>query len=112
MLKVYGIKNCDTMKKTFKLLDSLKLDYEFFDYKKEAPSATLIKDWKKQLGELPHNPRGRIFKQIKDDFEAASANDKVKLLVENTSAIKRPIVTKNNKIISFGLEEEKLKKLK
>ncbi|MEJ2062439.1 MAG: hypothetical protein P8X74_04025 [Reinekea sp.] len=42
MLKIYGIKNCDTIKKTLKWFDSQQASYEFVDYKKQPPNETLV----------------------------------------------------------------------
>ena len=44
MLKIYGIKNCNTMKKAFDLLNELGLTYEFHDYKKQAIDAETVKN--------------------------------------------------------------------
>jgi arsenate reductase-like glutaredoxin family protein len=45
ILKVYGIKNCDTMKKTFSFLEEKDISYEFIDYKKQAPTLGLLKSF-------------------------------------------------------------------
>jgi arsenate reductase-like glutaredoxin family protein len=44
-IKVYGIKSCDTMKKTFNFLEEKGVDYEFTDYKKEEISPELLEDF-------------------------------------------------------------------
>ena len=50
MLKVYGIKNCDTMKKAFAWLDANGVAYEFVDYKKAGVVAAHLPDWAARAG--------------------------------------------------------------
>jgi Spx/MgsR family transcriptional regulator len=111
MYKIYGIKNCDTVKKSLALLDRLKITYEFIDYKKVPPEKGQILRWKEQLGHWPVNTKGPIYRKIKEEFEAASDSNKIALLLENSSAIKRPLIEKNEKIVALGFDEVALKKL-
>lgn len=111
MLKVYGIPNCNTVKKALDYLDKKKVKYEFINFKKEPPTNKLLTSWKKDFGELPTNPKGPTFRKIKDDFQEASAAGKIKLLIENSSAIKRPIIEKNSKAIYKGFDEADYKNL-
>ncbi len=106
MFTMYGIPNCDTVKKAKKALDEKGLEFEFKDFKKAAPTNKEIKRWKEAMGEWPVNPRGRTFKVIKEEFEAADDKTKMKLISENTSSIKRPILEKNGKVIAFGFDKE------
>ena len=109
--KLYGIPNCDTVKKARKFLDKSNIDYEFVDFKKTAPKASWIKEWKKHLGELPVNKRGTTFRKIKDAFEDSSESNQIKLLVENSSSIKRPILESRSKTLAVGFAEEEWKKI-
>jgi Spx/MgsR family transcriptional regulator len=111
MYKIYGIKNCDTVKKSLTLLDRLKITYEFIDYKKTPPENGLILRWREQLGQWPLNTKGPTFRKIKEEFEAASDSKKVTILLENTSAIKRPLIEKNEKIVAIGFDEAAFRKL-
>ncbi|MGK0367258.1 MAG: arsenate reductase [Thermoproteota archaeon] len=110
MLTIYGIKNCDTVKKCLKHCNELDLKYDFYDYKKTPPTKELLLKWHESLGEFPINPKGRTFKQYKDQYESATKLAKIKLLMENTSMLKRPIIeSKKSLIIGFNKEEiEKL----
>jgi arsenate reductase len=112
MYKIYGIPNCNTVKKALTHLDSKSLKHEFINFKKEAPTQKLIKEWKTAFGDWPVNKKGPTYRKIKDEFEAAAAPAKYKLLTETTSAIKRPILVKNDKVICFGYDEEKYNELK
>lgn len=112
MLKMYGIPNCNTVKKAQDALSKRKVEFEFNNFKKEAPTKEKIKAWKEALGEWPVNTKGPTYRKIKEDFEAATEAKKVTLLIENSSAIKRPILEKNGKLIAIGFDEEKYKTLK
>ena len=105
-LKVYGIPNCDTIKKTKKYLEENNTSYEFVDYKKVPPTAAQIKSWGDQLGELPINKRGTTFRKIKDSYERATVTEKIKLMSENYASIKRPLIEKNGEVVGLGFTDE------
>ena len=105
MYKIYGIPNCNTVKKALTHLDNKGLEYEFINFKKQAPTKSLIKDWKDAFGDWPVNKKGPTYRKIKEEFENAKAPEKYKLLEVTTSAIKRPILTKNEKVIHFGYDD-------
>ncbi len=111
-LKIYGIPNCDKVKDAKNALLAHDIDYEFVDFKKVPPSEDLLKSWSKQIGDLPVNKRGTTYRKIKEAFEAASASEKIKIICENYSAIKRPLFEKNGKVIGVGLTEDILKEIK
>tara|TARA_R110002072_G_scaffold64203_2_gene159363 strand:+ start:205381 stop:205731 length:351 start_codon:yes stop_codon:yes gene_type:complete len=111
-IRLYGIPNCDTVKKAKTFLDNAGVDYEFVNFKKVPPTLKLIKDWEKSLGDLPVNKRGTTFRKIKIDFEEASLDKKRKILVENSSAIKRPVLEVDGKAIEIGFQKEDWQNLK
>ncbi len=91
---VYGIRNCDTMKKAFAWLDGHGVDYAFHDYKKAGVPVERLAAWTNALGwEKLANTRGPTWRKIPDaskkDLDAARA---LKLLAEHSSAIKRPVI--------------------
>ena len=96
MLNVYGIKNCNSMKKAFDLLNELGLAYEFHDYKKQGIDKESVQRWVDALGiDKVLNKRGTTWRKLyEEQKQAADSNmDKaIDLLVENTSMIKRPIL--------------------
>ncbi len=112
MYKIYGIPNCGTVKKALTHLDKKKLTYEFINFKKSPPTKELLTSWKEVFGEWPVNKNGPTFRKIKDDYMVATTAAKHKLLIENSSAIKRPILEKNGKVIQFGYDEEFYGKLR
>ena len=111
MYSLYGIPNCDTVKKVKKYLDKKGIQYDFVDFKKTNPTNKDIKRWEDFFGEIPVNKRGTTFRNLKESFEKATKAQQTKILIENSSAIKRPILEKNGKVYAIGFDEEKLKKL-
>jgi arsenate reductase len=112
MYTMYAIPNCDTVKKARTFLDKKKVEYTFVDFKKTPPTAEQIKRWGEFYGELPVNKKGITFKKFKDEYENLTSAQKIKLIIENTSMIKRPVLEKNDKTIAMGFEEEFYKGLK
>lgn len=91
---IYGIKNCDTMKKAFAWLKDNGVEYQFHDYKKEGVSAELIDKFIAELGwEALVNKRGTTWRNLPDDvkenIDEASARS---IMQEHTSIIKRPVL--------------------
>jgi len=91
---VYGIRNCDTMKKAFAWLDARGLAYDFHDYKKSGVPPGKLKAWAKRAGwEKLANTRGPTWRRIPEtDRSGLTEARALALLENNSSAIKRPIV--------------------
>ncbi|QDH77642.1 Spx/MgsR family RNA polymerase-binding regulatory protein [Echinicola soli] len=110
-LAVYGIKNCDTMKKTFKLLEEEGVAYEFVDYKKTPPTAKLLEVFleKVPLAQLV-NKRGTTYRKLseeeKDGMDEASTA--IPVLVANSSMIKRPVMVYPDGDVLLGFQKEKI----
>jgi Spx/MgsR family transcriptional regulator len=107
MIKLFGIPNCDTVKKARTFLEKKKIAFEFIDFKKYTPSTDDIARWSEVFGGLPVNSKGVTFKKHKVHFESLSKSDQVKFIQVNTSMIKRPILEKDGKVLAFGFEEDK-----
>jgi arsenate reductase len=108
MVRIYGIKNCDTMKKAFALLDERKVAYEFHDYKKAGVPPGKLAAWAKRAGwEKLANMRGPTWRKIPDAQRVGLDERRaLKLLEENSSAIRRPIVEAGNLLlIGFSPDE-------
>jgi arsenate reductase len=93
-LTLYGIPNCDTVKKARAYLDGRGLGYHFHDYKKAGVTAADLGRWSDVVGwERLLNKAGTTFKKLPDadkaDIDAAKA---IALMVANPSMIKRPLV--------------------
>ena len=91
---IYGIKNCDTMKKAFAWLEAKGVDYTFHDYKKDGVPTAKLKIWAKMVGwEKLLNTRGPTYRKIPEaERENLNETRAIKLLEQFSSAIKRPIV--------------------
>lgn len=101
MIKVYGIKNCDTMKKTFSWLDAHNVEYQFIDYKIKGVVAEQIDVWLSRVAwETLINTRGMMWRKIPDD-KKANLNKEIayRLIIEYPSSIKRPIITYKNQVL-------------
>lgn len=93
-LTLYGIPNCDTVKKARVWLNDASVDYQFHDYKKAGIDAGTLKKWAGEVGwEKLLNKAGTTFKKLSDadkaDIDEAKA---ISLMVANPSMIKRPVV--------------------
>lgn len=109
MITMFGIKNCDTIKKARKWLEAEGIEYQFHDYKKDGLSPEMVTSWVKDLGyEALVNKRGTTWRKlpddVKDSIDEASA---IKIMLENTSIIKRPLLSDdaNNKLLGFKAEQ-------
>jgi arsenate reductase len=94
MLKVYGIKNCDTVKKACRWLESRGLSYQFHDFRIQGLPSTQVKTWIDKIGlDALVNKRSTTWKQL-DDASRADLNEKtaVALLLANPTLIKRPLL--------------------
>lgn len=102
--QLFGIPNCDTVKKVRTYLEKKKINYNFVDFKKQPPTETDISRWKSFMKTWPVNTKGPTYRKIKEKFETASDAQKMKLLIENSSAIKRPILEQDGKVQAVGFD--------
>lgn len=94
-MKIYGIKNCETVKKALNALDAKGINYEFHDYKKLGVEASKIQEWLKKADlSVLVNKKGTTYKKLSDEAKAALENEKtaIPVMMEYTSVIKRPIL--------------------
>ena len=93
-ITLYGIPNCDTVKKARTWLDRHGIAYAFHDYKKQGADPARIAGWVEQAGwEKVLNRAGTTFKKLPDaDKERLDAKKAVAVMAANPSAIKRPVV--------------------
>ncbi|WP_346893163.1 ArsC family reductase [uncultured Roseibium sp.] len=100
-MKVYGIKNCDTVKKARKFLEEAGVDYTFHDYKKEGVDAEKLAVFVGEFGwDTVLNRKGTTWRKLDDEIKETVTDpaSAIALMIENPSMIKRPIVegeTKN-----------------
>lgn len=96
-ITVYGIKNCNSMKKAFDFLQACDVAYEFFDYKKQVVSQTTFEEWVAVFGlDKVINKQGTTYRKLDDTAKALLASADVgaiyQLVADNQSIIKRPII--------------------
>ena len=98
---VFGIKNCDTMKKAFAWLEANGVAYELHDYKKLGVPVDKLRGWAKQAGwEALANTRGPTWRKIPEKQKANLTEARMlALLEEHASAIRRPIVEAGGKLL-------------
>jgi Spx/MgsR family transcriptional regulator len=99
MTTIYGIKNCDTMKKAFKWLDENGVAYEFHDYKKSGADEVILRAAIKQHGwENVINRKGTTWRKLSDDVKASmDETAAIQTALDNPSIIKRPLLLRGNK---------------
>jgi arsenate reductase len=98
---IYGIKNCDTMKKAFAWLDDLGVRYDFHDYKAAGIDVAKLKAWSKQVGwETLLNTRGTTWRKLSPAQQANLDESKaLRLMNENPSLIKRPVLEHGSALV-------------
>ncbi len=100
MTVVYGIPNCDTVKKARAWLAENGVDYEFSDFKKTPPDEALIESWLQHIPlETLLNKRGTTWRKLSgaEQAEADTQAGAVKLMAAHPSLIKRPVLCRNGR---------------
>lgn len=107
-LELYGIPNCDTVKKARKWLEAEGVDFTFHDYKKEGADPALLEQWADVVGwEVLLNRRGTTFRKLPDrDKAGIDRNKAIALMAQHPSMIKRPVVVHSGAIL-IGFDPEK-----
>ncbi|MFK7839557.1 MAG: ArsC family reductase [Bdellovibrionales bacterium] len=97
MTTIYGIKNCDTMKKAFVWLNGQTISYEFHDYKKQGVDEKILNQAINEHGwENVINKRGTTWRNLPDRVKETMDNTKaINIAHENSSIIKRPLLLHN-----------------
>jgi arsenate reductase len=106
-MKLYGIPNCNTVKKARFWLSVQGLDLPFHDFKKQGVSEELLKPWLMQVGwEKLVNRQGTTWRQLPDEAKAAVRDEDsaIRLMLEKPSVIKRPVLEMDGKI-TLGFDE-------
>jgi arsenate reductase len=109
MMTVYGIPNCNTVKKATSWLKDEGLEFTFHHFKKEGITPEKVSAWCDAFGwENVLNKKGTTWRKLSPEQQAAvqDQNTAVDLLCSHTSAIKRPIVERDNKPVLLGFQEE------
>jgi len=108
MITVYGISNCDTMKKAMRWLDEHGVVYRFHDYRKDGLDVKQLKVWEKELGwEVLLNRRGMLWRKLphktRDQIDRATA---LQCMQDNPGIIRRPVLDLGDRrIVGFSADD-------
>ena len=102
MTTLYGIRNCDTMKKAWSWLDAQGIAYTFHDYKKSGIDRATLERWSDVLGwEALLNRAGTTFRKLPDAAKADLTRDTaVDLMIAQPSMIKRPVLESGDTLLA------------
>ncbi len=98
---IYGIPNCDSIKKTIDWLNENKITFHFHNYKKSGIEKNTLKKWCKLVGwEILLNTKGTTWKKIQPDYLDIEIDETIaiEIMLQNNSIIKRPVISFGNKI--------------
>ncbi|WP_111739562.1 ArsC family reductase [Leminorella richardii] len=99
---MYGIKNCDTIKKARRWLEERDVDYRFHDYRVDGLDGDLLQSFIDRLGwEAMLNVRGTTWRKLSDAEKAAASNEAgaKALMLEQPAIIKRPLLVKGDDML-------------
>ena len=113
MLKIYGIKNCDSVRKAIKFLKTNDISYEFVDFRETPVDKDIVAQWLKSTDiKTLFNTRGTTYRTLKLKELNLSDEDKVLWLSKENMLIKRPVITFNDKVIVGYNESQYLENIK
>src|SRR5262245_19858148 len=107
-ITIYGIKNCDTMKKARAWLEKHKVEYAFHDYKSAGIDRERLERWSKKVGwETLLNRAGITFKKLPDkEKDGVTEKKAIALMLDQPSMIKRPVLDLGGGKIVVGFKPE------
>ena len=101
-LYLYGIKNCDTIKKAKKWLEEQQIAYQFHDYRADGLDAELLRTFIEQLGwESLLNTRGTTWRKLTESVRQSinNADSAAELMLAQPAIIKRPLLAHNHRML-------------
>jgi arsenate reductase len=111
---VYGIKNCNTVKTALDWLRKNKVEFEFHDYKAKGVAREKLNSWISQIGwEKLVNKKGTTWRQLDDETKSKVADETsaIRLMMEKTSVIKRPLLEQDEKVLALGFDEKEYERI-
>ncbi len=112
VLKIYGIKNCDSVRKAIKHLKEFDIPYDFVDFRESAVTNDIVSQWLEHTDiKTLFNTRGTTYRTLKLKELNLSDEDKRLWLSKENMLIKRPVITFDNDIIVGYNKDEYLNKL-
>lgn len=112
MTIIYGIKNCDTIKKARKWLEESGVEYKFHDYRVDGISKEMLELWEKELGwESLLNTRGTTWRKLPDNIrDNINRESAIEIMLDNPAIIKRPLLDKSG-AYKLGFKDEEYKSI-
>lgn len=113
-MRLYGIPNCDTVKKARAALAARGITYEFHDFKKQGVTEPLLADWLQQVGWLKLLKKTgptwcKLPQEVKDSVkDDASA---LALMLQQPNIIKRPVLVQDGRVLATGFSEDEYVRL-
>jgi len=113
MVTIYGIKNCDTMKKAIKWLNENNIEHTFHDYRKAGLTREMLLPWEVQLGWLALiNKRGTTWRKFSDEIkENVNSASSIELMLANEALIKRPLLDLGDGRLELGFKADRYAEL-
>jgi len=112
MITLYGIPNCDKIRRARKWLSDHNIDYRFHDFRKDGLDKKQLSQWIKKVGwETLLNKRGMTWRKL-DDETKNNIDEKsaMKIMLDNPAIIKRPVL-EAGKILEVGFDEDRYREL-
>ena len=110
MYTIFGIPNCDTVKKAINWLKENNIDYKFHDYKVAGIDAATLQSWCEQVNwDIIFNKRSTTYKELPSSLQQSitTAAKAIPVMQKHTSIIKRPVIVKKGKIVAVGFDAGK-----
>lgn len=100
MIRVYGIKTWDSVRKALRFFKDNNIEVEFFDFKKELPASNLIESWVQRADiNLLFNARGTKYRTLKLKELNLDDNGKKEWLIKEPMLLKRPLIDYDDKVM-------------
>ncbi len=114
-MNLYGIPNCDTVKRSRTWLTEHGVEYEFHDFKKHGLTEALLAGWLKQVGwQRLLKKTGPTWGKLPDEVKASIKDDAsaLSLMLQHPNVIKRPVLVRDGKVLATGFTPTEYENLK
>ncbi|HEY3328314.1 MAG TPA: ArsC family reductase [Novimethylophilus sp.] len=108
-MKLYGIPNCDTVKKARVFLESRGVAYDFHDFRKNGVTEAMLAGWLRQIGwQKLLKKTGPTWGKLPDEVKAGIKDDAsaLALMLDKPNIIKRPVLERDGKVLALGFAEQ------
>lgn len=100
MITVYGIKNCDSVKKALRFLQEHSIPYRFHDMKSDPLNAEIVREWNRYVSvDTLLNTKGTTYRTLDLKNKSLDEEDKITWMGQHNLLIKRPVIEMDHKLI-------------